>query len=187
MNIIVKQIDKENERDINIENQAFPICGRMKITYKENEWSYEPILFGKNDITYQTFPNENYDYDTLSNEHIFLGAYDGDTCIGIAIYRHSWNKYLYLYDLKVNSEYRKLGVGKKLIKAGEETAKEHGYNGIYTKGQDNNLNACLFYVKTGFKIGGLDTRIYSGTSQEDKKDIIFYLTNKNLSTKQNIK
>ena len=50
-----------------------------------------------------------------------------------------------------------------------------GYRGIYTQGQDNNLGACLFYLKCGFAIGGLDTRVYTGTSQEGKRDIIFYL------------
>ncbi len=49
-----------------------------------------------------------------------------------------------------------------------------GYNGIYTQGQDNNLGACLFYVKAGFYIGGLDTNVYKGTKQEGKSDIIFY-------------
>ena len=31
------------------------------------------------------------------------------------------------------------------------------------------------YLKCGFAIGGLDTRVYTGTSQEGKRDIIFYL------------
>ena len=38
----------------------------------------------------------------------------------------------------------------------------------------NNLAACLFYIKTGFHIGGLDTNVYKGTKQEGKADIIFY-------------
>ena len=48
-------------------------------------------------------------------------------------------------------------------------------HGIYTEAQDNNLGACLFYLKSGFIIGGIDTKIYSFTPQENKKDIIFYL------------
>lgn len=184
MNIIVKKIDKKHESDINIPNNPFSILGRMKVTYKEDEWSYEAIWFDKDDITEQTFPDENYNYDTLSKEHIFVGAYDGNMCIGLAIYRYSWNKYLYLYDIKVKSEYRKFGVGRKLIKAGQEIANEHGYNGIYTQGQDNNIIACLFYIKIGFQIGGLDTHVYRGTSQANKSDIIFYLTDVNLSPKE---
>ena len=41
-------------------------------------------------------------------------------------------------------------------------------------GQDNNLAACQFYIKSGFRIGGVDTEVYNGTSQEGKADIIFY-------------
>lgn len=36
------------------------------------------------------------------------------------------------------------------------------------------IGACLFYLKNGFVIGGLDTNVYKGTSQEGKKDILFY-------------
>lgn len=39
----------------------------------------------------------------------------------------------------------------------------------------NNLAACLFYIKCGFAIGGLDTNVYKGTKQEGKADIYFYL------------
>lgn len=56
----------------------------------------------------------------------------------------------------------------------DELALDCGYRGLYTQGQDNNLAACLFYIKNGFVIGGLDTEIYTGTSQEGKKDILFY-------------
>ena len=47
--------------------------------------------------------------------------------------------------------------------------------GLYTIGQDNNLNACLFYLSCGFQIGGFDNKVYKGTSQEGKSDILFYL------------
>ena len=56
----------------------------------------------------------------------------------------------------------------------KKIAAEKGYRGIYTQGQDNNLGACLFYTKYGFRIGGLDTEVYKGTSQDGKADIIFY-------------
>lgn len=61
-----------------------------------------------------------------------------------------------------------------MIEKSKDVAVEHGYRGLYTQGQDNNLGACLFYLNNGFVIGGLDTHVYTGTSQEDKKDILFY-------------
>ena len=82
---------------------------------------------------------------------------------------------MYLYDLKVSKGYRHMGVGTALMEKAKEVSKAHNYSGIYTQGQDNNLFACLFYIKTGFHIGGLDTNVYKGTKQEGKADIIFYL------------
>lgn len=121
------------------------------------------------------FPDENYDYDKLSTNSVFVGAYDGDECIGLAILQQAMLKYMYLYDLKVNAEYRGKHIGTMLIEKSKEMALEQGYRGIYTQGQDNNLGACLFYLKNGFVIGGLDTHVYTGTLQEGKSDILFYL------------
>ena len=81
---------------------------------------------------------------------------------------------MYLYDLKVRSAYRGKHIGKMLIEKSRAVAKENGYRGLYTIGQDNNVSACLFYLGTGFRIGGLDTEVYKHTKQEGKADIIFY-------------
>lgn len=74
----------------------------------------------------------------------------------------------------MDSKNRKYGVSKNLIKKAKEVALTKGYKGIYIEAQDNNLGACLSYLKTGFIIGGLDTKIYSFTPHEEK-NIIFYL------------
>ena len=171
----IKIIDCEHKADINIPNQPFKLFGRMIPSYIDEKWSYEVERFPEAEITEMCFPDENYNYDELAKNSIFIGAYDGDKCIGLAILQHEWHKFLYLYDLKVNTEYRENHIGLMLIEKSKEIALEHGYRGLYTQGQDNNLAACLFYIKNGFAIGGLDTKIYTGTSQEGKKDILFYL------------
>ena len=173
MRIEVRVIDKEHSADIRIPNQSFPLFGRMIPVYGNEQWSYKTELFSE--VSEMCFPDENYDFDTLSKNSIFVGAYDGDTCVGLAILQQAWFKYMYLYDLKVNRDYRRMQVGTMLVEKMKEIARENHYNGIYTVGQDNNLAACNFYIKSGFVIGGLDTKVYQGTSQQGKKDIIFYL------------
>ena len=111
----------------------------------------------------------------MKDNSTFIGAYDNGKCVGLAILQNAWFKYMYLYDLKVSKNYRKMGVATALIQKAKAVCMERGYSGIYTQGQDNNLSACLFYIKTGFHIGGLDTNVYKGTNQEGKSDIIFYL------------
>lgn len=171
--IDIRIINAEHKQDINIPNEPFLLSGRMIPTYIDEEWNYSVEKFGMEQQ--MCFPDENYSYDDMVENSTFIGAYDNEKCIGLAIMQEGFFKYMYLYDLKVNSAYRKCGVAKALIEKAKTIAKEKGYTGIYTQGQDNNLGACLFYIKVGFYIGGFDSNVYKGTKQEGKADIIFYL------------
>ena len=171
----IRVIDAENKQDINIPNEPFSLFGRMIPSYINEQWTYSIVRFKEDEISEMCFPDENYDYDRLSENSVFIGAYDDDKCIGLAIMQQAMFKYMYLYDLKVNADYRGKHIGAMLIEKSKEVALEQGYRGIYTQGQDNNLGACLFYLKNNFVIGGLDTHVYIGTLQEEKSDILFYL------------
>ncbi len=173
--IEMKVIDAARKADINIPNEPFALFGRMVPSYTEERWGYREVLFAEKDVSTMCFPDENYDYEAMKEDHVFLGAYDGEKCVGLAIFRDAVFYYMYLYDLKVSNAYRNRGVGRMLIEKAKEVCAARGYRGIYCQGQDNNLGACRFYIKAGFHIGGLDTNVYKGTSQEGKADILFYL------------
>jgi ribosomal protein S18 acetylase RimI-like enzyme len=176
MVIEVKRIDESTKKDISIKNEPFALWGKMIPTYDGNNWSYKIQKYDENKVSEMIFPDENYKYDEMKNEYFFVGAYNEfGKCIGLAIYKKDWLKYLYLEDLKVNKEYRGHGIGELLLDEGKKIAIENGYRGIYTIGQDNNLSACLFYIKSGFIIGGLNTQVYVGTNQANKSNIFFYL------------
>ena len=173
--IDIRIIDPAHKQDIRIPNEPFSLWGRMRPAYENGAWRYTVEKFAPQDIREMCFPDEDYDYDTLAGGHVFVGAYDGDTCVGLAVLADDWFRYMYLDDLKVCKAYRGRGVGKALVDRALEAARDRGYNGLYTVGQDNNLSACLFYLKQGFVIGGFDDHIYRGTPQEGKANIIFYL------------
>ncbi len=173
MTISVRTIDFEHRRDINIPNEPFLLFGRMIPSYINEQWGYTIEKFS--DISEMCFPDENYIYEDMIQNSTFIGAYDREKCVGLAIMQEAHFKYMYLYDLKVNQDYRKKGIAGKLLEAAKNIAISKNYSGIFTQGQDNNLSACLFYLKSGFVIGGLDTKVYQGTTQADKKDIYFYL------------
>ena len=170
--IEIKKITEENKQDLNIPNEPFQMPGRLIPTLQDGVWSYRTETFPE--IATMVFPDENYDFDEISAKGVIYGAYEDEQCIGVAVYQDYFLKHMYLYDLKVNASARGKGVGKLLIEAGMEAAEERGYKGLYTVAQDNNLNACMFYLSAGFDIGGFDNRVYDGTSQEGKSDIIFY-------------
>lgn len=168
----IRIIGDENAKDINIKNEKFELFGRMIPCRQDGKWSY--TVEKGTSVGWDIFPDENYDYEKMKDDCIFVGAYDGETCIGLAIFQKQWHKYIYLYDLKVNARYRRRGIAARMLDKASEAALRLGYRGIWTVGQDNNLAACLFYIKNGFVIGGLDTEVYNGTKLEGNADIHFY-------------
>lgn len=174
MMIETRVIDEVHKQDINIPNQPFSLWGRMVPSYQDGKWSHTVEKFAPENVSEMCFPDENYDFAAMNGNSTFIGAYDSEKCVGLAIMQEGFLKYMYLYDLKVNQNCQGQGVGAALIEKAKDVAREKGYRGIYAQGQDNNLSACLFYLKRGFRIGGLDTDVYKGTSQEGKADILFY-------------
>lgn len=173
--VAIRRIGAGRKEDIKLVNQPFLQFGRLIPRYDGSFWSSTEELFSKEAVSEITFPNENYDYDVMRKEHFFVGAYDEqDRCVGLAIYKKDWFRYLYLSDMKVNADMRGMGIGGKLLEEGGKIARENGYRGVYLIAQDTNLAACRFYLGHGFTIGGLNTRQYDGTGQEGSSDVYFY-------------
>lgn len=172
--IRITVIDREHRQDIRLPNETFAMTGRIVPSYVNEQWSYEVRPFPPERVGEMCFPDENYDYDEMKDS-VFLGAYEDEKCVGLAVLQPGFFRYLYLYDLKVCRAYRGQKIGALLIDKAREIALQQGYRGLYTQGQDNNVDACLFYLRYGFHIGGLDTEVYRGTRQEGKADILFYL------------
>jgi len=170
-----KVIDREHQADINIKNEPFSLFGRLVPSYDGEKWTYTRTMLPESEVSSMRFPDENYNFDEMASDHVFIGAYDGENCVGLAIMADDMFKYMCLDDLKVNGAYRGKGIGMGLVQKALEVAGERGYIGIYAIGQDNNLGACDFYLSHGFEIGGFDNRSYRGTSQAEKANIFFYL------------
>lgn len=170
--IEIKILDVSHKKELaSVKNEPFALFGRLIPSFEGGKWSYEILLFPKEEIREDCFPEA--DYDSLS-DGLFIGAFQGDSCVGLALLRPGSYRYLYLENLKVLRPFRKQGIGRRLISKAREVAKDKGYAGLYTYAQDNNLGACLFYLRNGFEIGGFDTEIYRHTPQEGKADITFY-------------
>ena len=90
----IRIIGAEHKQDINIPSEPFLLFGRMIPSYMNGQWQYRVVHFGKDEVHEMCFPNENYDYDELSKNSVFVGAYDRNTCIGLAILQHAMMKYM---------------------------------------------------------------------------------------------
>ena len=168
----IRRIGREDRDALTLKNDPFSMPGRLIPRLEKGVWSYEIEYFPEERS--MTFPDPGYDFDELSRDCVIFAAYEDGLCVGFAIYQKAMFRYLYLSDLEVSGAYRRKGVGRALLAAGKSLAKELGYRGLSVIAQDNNLNACRFYLSNGFAVGGFDNRVYDGTSQAGKADIILY-------------
>ena len=175
----IKRITEENAADLLLHNDPFEMPGRLVPELKDGQWSCHIEPF--DEVQTMVFPEEAYEYEAVSREGTAFGAYEEGRCVGLIVLKDAFFKYMYVYDLKVCAGARRTGVGRALIEAARQEALSRGFIGLYLQAQDNNLGACLFYLRNGFEIGGFDNHVYNGTSQAGKADILLYLTeNRNI-------
>lgn len=90
--IEIRHIDEAHRQDINIPNEPFSLFGRMLPAYQNDWWSYTVERFPEESVKKTCFPDENCDYAAMTAEgSIFLGAYDGDKCVGLAILQQAFS------------------------------------------------------------------------------------------------
>ena len=100
-----------------------------------------------------------YSADTLkklikNQSGICLVALDGDKLAGFAVRTyHDYFNEVYLSDLFVKEEYRKLGIGKQLFDESIRIAKLRGVDWAWALVQTENERMQMFLEKNGFKKG----------------------------------
>lgn len=170
----IKLIMTENQTALSLKNEPFKLSGRMVVSRLMDEWCYTINYLPPTQASQQTFPAENYSLAEINAHGFALGAFVDGQAVGLGVFTEQIFKYLYLDDLKVAAAFRRHGLARKVLQQACQVAKERGYAGLFTIGQHNNLAACLFYLDFGFKIGGLNTKVYEHTAQAGKDNIYFY-------------
>lgn len=124
---------------------------------------------------YDQYDSQTVDrYQEVLNEEYSFGAYDGDLLVGILIAEpHSWNKSLWVWEFHTAEAYRHRGIGKKLMDAVTEKAREEGMRTIVCETQNTNADAIKIYRHLGFRVEAIDISYYSNNDYPDGEIAIF--------------
>jgi ribosomal protein S18 acetylase RimI-like enzyme len=100
-------------------------------------------------------------YRRVVQQGLSLGAYSGSQMVGIAIAEKlDWNRSLWVWEFGVAETHRRMGIGKQLMEAVADEAKEANLRVIVCETQNTNVPAIEFYRKVGFEIEGVDLSYY---------------------------
>jgi ribosomal protein S18 acetylase RimI-like enzyme len=174
MNFEIKKINRDNFKDINVCDSKFMVYAELELEIFNGDITY---IINELPFSYEKhYPNDDINYEEYidnPDKTVFL-AYMDEEVAGQIILRRNWNKYAYIEDIRVKSKFRRKKIGQKLMNAAIGWAKENNMLGIMLETQNNNVDACKFYKKCGFVLGGLDKYLYNGIGNPNEEVALYW-------------
>jgi len=137
--------------------------------HRESEcWRIELLLKPFEKVLEKNYQGRLFE-DHIEEPRVFA-AVRGDKQVGwIELGYEKWNNRMRVWEFLVKEEYRKIGIGTKLMNHAVRVAKEKGARMLVLETQTNNAQAITFYLKFGFDLIGFDTSAYSNEDIEKKE------------------
>jgi len=174
MKITLRQMDSQSLQQVDGFNRNSMVNLHLLLHLQDNKISYSVIPVEPYE---KILSVEAEDYTTFIDNPqkvIFFADVDGKPAGQIKLVPW-WNKFSYVEELVVDTEFRGKGVGRALMSRAIEWAKQQNFPGLTLETQDNNVQACKFYEKCGFILGGFDLYAYKNLDNASEIALYWYL------------
>jgi ribosomal protein S18 acetylase RimI-like enzyme len=108
--------------------------------------------------------------DHIEESRVFAGLLNSREVGWIELGYDKWNNRMRVWEFLVKQEFRRRGVGTRLMNHAVNIARERGARMLVLETQSNNASAIDFYLNFGFRSIGLDVAAYSN-KDIDKKEV----------------
>ena len=173
MNIQIRKMDSQSIHQVDQFNRNSIVTSKLVLNMDDGK------------LTYSIVPVEPYEkiltvdaeeYTTFINNPekvIFFAEVDGRLVGQIKVIPW-WNKFAYIEELAVETEFRGKGVGWALMNHAIEWAKHQNFPGVTLETQENNVPACKLYEKSGFVLTGFDLYAYRNFPQGSNEIALYW-------------
>jgi len=94
--------------------------------------------------------------------------------VGLAIAEtHHWNRILWIHEFHIAADVRGQGLGRQLMDAMADRARQNGLRALQVETQNTNVPAIRFYRQVGYEIEAIDLSYYTNRDVEDYEVAIF--------------
>jgi len=124
----------------------------------------------------KTLPLDAADYEDWIGDParaVFVARRDGRLLGFLAVAPH-WNGYALVHELAVDLPARHGGTARALMDRVVAWARAQGLAGLTLETQSNNVPACRFYGRYGFRLGGHDAWLYRGLDPATREVALFW-------------
>ena len=171
MNYKIIRSDKSKLSLLPHPQEPIDVIGRLLPKYDGHKWDLSEVLLDTPiQITYPDVTFDPMEYVDNPDQAAFL-AIQGNKCIGSIRVCARWQNNAFIDDLAIDREHRGHGVGTMLMDEAVRWGQEKGLYGVSVETQDWNLLACRFYLKYGYRLGGLDCSVYDALEQPYQEEV----------------
>ena len=159
MDIQIRQMDAQSIQQVDRFHRNSIVNSHLLLHVQDNKISYSIVPVKPYE---KLLSIDTEDYTTFIDnpqKAIFFADVAGKP-VGQIKMLPWWNKYAYVEELVVDTEFRGKGIGRSLLTHAIDWAKHQGFPGITLETQNNNVPACKLYEKCGFVLGGFDSYVY---------------------------
>ena len=171
MEITIRKKDPEESSQTKSFSRKSAVTSRLVLAIENEKLTYTivPVEPYERDVHAE---DTEYGFDD-SGPTIFFAEAEGKLAGRIKMLKW-WNRFAYVEDLVVNTEYRGMRIGRALLERGIQWAREHGFPGVMLETQDDNVPACMLYQSCGFVLCGFDRNVYKAINPNTKETALYW-------------
>jgi ribosomal protein S18 acetylase RimI-like enzyme len=172
MDITLRQMDAQSLHQVDQFRRNSIVHSHLVLHVQDNKISYSIVSVEPYEKILNVDPEDYATFIDNPQKVIFFADVDGKPAGQIKMVPW-WNKFTYVEELSVDTEFRGKGIGRLLLTRAIEWAKAQGFPGVTLETQDNNVPACILYEKCGFVLSGFDLYAYRNFP-ESRDEIALY-------------
>jgi streptothricin acetyltransferase len=173
MKITIHEINQHNLQDTGKCDSSFTVDTLLVLSAENNLIHFNTVAISPYTKKY---PVEKIDYSiylSRPGRTVFF-AYGDQSIAGEIRLRKNWNVFAYIEEIVVDVKFRRLGIGRRLIQAAIQWAKDNQLPGVMLETQNNNVAACQLYQSCGFELAGFDRRLYQGIDINSEEVALYW-------------
>ncbi|KAK1246070.1 hypothetical protein MKX07_005139 [Trichoderma sp. CBMAI-0711] len=170
----IRQVTRLTKEDISGRDFSFEISSQVAKPYEtlalDAEIATTPVELVKKDFGFDEAEFANI----KEPDGVVFAVVEDEQVYGYAHAAKAWNNMVELRWIALDVSIRGRGYGRMLLDQVVAWARKLGVAGIRLESQSNNVAACMFYKRYGFRFGGYDEYLYRGIPENSHETAFFW-------------
>lgn len=170
----IRRVTRLTKKDVSDQDFSFEIFAEVAKPYEalalDATIAIKPVTLVKKDFGFDESEFEN----VKEPDQVLFTVVENEKVYGYIHAAKSWNNMVEIRWIALDVSIRGRGYGRKLMDEAVGWARQLGVAGVRLESQSNNVAACYFYKRYGFRFGGYDEYLYRGIPRSKDETAFFW-------------